>query len=124
MVLVEIALADEEFTDDERSSIVASLVNRFTLSEDDAHELLDYAVEQHETSNDLWGFTHLINESCSNDEKIGIIDEVWRVIFSDGSICGHENHVAHKLATLFNLTHEQLIESKVRILAEVRSGNA
>lgn len=120
VLLLEIARADDEFATEERESIIQSLRTRFDLSEDDANELIELSTEQRKESNDLWGFTHQINESCDPTEKMEIIDEVWRVVFADGSIDGHENHLAHQLGKLFNLTHGQLMESKMKILKEAR----
>ena len=120
VVLLEMAMADDEFTPEERQSVIRSLRTRFTLSEDDADELIQLSTQQRKESNDLWAFTNQINQSCDHSEKMEIIDEVWRVVVADGSIDGHENHLAHQLAKLFNLTHAQLIASKTKILKEAR----
>lgn len=122
VILLEIALADDEFTPEEREHVIRTMKTRFTLSENEAEELVDLSTQHRQKSNDLWEFTHQINNSCDRTEKLGIIDEVWRIVFADGSIDGHENHLVHQLAKLFNLTHEQLIESKTKMLKEVRSG--
>lgn len=120
VVLVEIAMADDEFEPEERERIVSALRTRFELSEADAEELIELSASERKKSRDLWSFTHLINDACSREEKMTIIDEVWRVVVADGTIDGHENHLAHQLGTLFNLTHGQLIESKMKVLGEVR----
>jgi uncharacterized tellurite resistance protein B-like protein len=120
VVLVEIAMADDEFEPEERKHIISALQARFDLSEADAEELIELSTAEREKSRDLWSFTHLINEACSREEKMTIIDEVWRVVVADGTIDGHENHLAHQLGKLFNLTHGQLIESKMKVLKEVR----
>ena len=120
VILLEIALADDEFTPEERDKALEALQTRFTLSEEDANELITLSTQHRKESRDLWEFTHQINEHCDRNEKMEIIDEVWRIIFADGSIDGHENHLAHQLAKLMNLTHGQLIDSKTKILKEVR----
>ncbi len=121
VVLLEMAMADDEFTAEERTSVDQSLRTRFALTEEDANKLIELATEERKESKDLWAFTHQINDSCNHDEKLEIIDEVWRVVVADGSIDGHENHLAHQLAKLFNLTHGELIESKTKILKEARN---
>ncbi|MFP6583332.1 MAG: TerB family tellurite resistance protein [Candidatus Hydrogenedentota bacterium] len=121
VILVEIALADDEFTDEERNHIVSTMKSRFNMSEADAHRLIEAATQARVNSKDLWHFTNIINQSCTTDEKQKLIDEVWRVVFADGSMDGHENYLAHQMAKLFNLTHGQLIDSKVRILDQLRN---
>lgn len=120
VVLVEVASADDEFSTEEREHILQALAARFSLSSADAEELLSVATRKREESVDLWQFTHQINELCGPEEKIEIIEEVWRVICADHAIDGHEDHLAHKLAKLFNLTHRQLIDAKVKVLDEFR----
>lgn len=120
VVLLEIALADDEFTDDERARITQTMESRFGIAHDDATALIDVATKRREESRDIWHFTNVINQHCSTDEKQSIIDEVWHVVFADGSMDGHENYLAHQMAKLFNMTHGQLIDSKVRVLKELR----
>jgi uncharacterized tellurite resistance protein B-like protein len=122
VVLLEAARADDEFTDDERANIVATLQQRFDLSESDVTELITAATAERKQSSDLWKFTHQINEACTTEEKIGIVEEIWRVIVADGGIHGQENTLAHQIARLLNLTHSQLIEAKVKVLEEYRNG--
>ncbi len=120
VVLIEVASSDDEFSTEERTHILTALSERFSLSSTEAKELLDVASQRREESVDLWQFTHQINELCKPEEKVEIIEEVWRVICADHAIDGHEDHLAHKLAKLFNLTHRQLIDAKVKVLDEFR----
>ena len=120
VILLEVAGADNEFTATECEHIIATLRNRFGLGQDDAEELIKTSETRRASSSDLWKFTNIVNSTCSNNEKLDIIREVWRVIFSDGTLDGHEDYVIHKLCRLMNLTHPQLIEAKMSVLAEVR----
>jgi uncharacterized tellurite resistance protein B-like protein len=120
VILLEIARADDDFTLEERQSVVKALSKRFSLSETDAHELIDFATNEREESRDLWTFTNHINQSCNRAEKLEIIDEVWRVVIADGSIDGHERNLAYQLAKLLHINHEQLIVSKMKILDNAR----
>ncbi len=118
--LLEIARADDEFCEEERTRIVESLCKQFSLSPEDAQELIDLATEKRSESHDLWSFSSEINQACSHEEKLEIIEEVWRVVFSDGSMDGHERYLAHQMAKLMNLRDDQLIEAKVKVLNELR----
>lgn len=121
VILLETARIDEEFSAEEKDHILQTLVRRFSLSEDDAHELMEASSESRRESVDLWSFTHQVNEACGTEEKVHIIEEVWRVIYADGTLDGHEDYLVHKLAKLLNLTHPQLIQAKVKVLDERRN---
>lgn len=120
VVLLEVAQIDEEFTDDERHQIVGILQKRYELSEEDAHELLDASTQSREQSVDLWHFTNQLNQQCTNEEKMLIVEEVWRVVFADNGIHGNESAFMRQLGSLLNLGPQHIIEAKVKILAEVR----
>ena len=120
VLLMEAAAADDEFTQTEQSHVVSTLRTRFALSSVEADELMQAASEKRAESYDLWQFTHQVNEASSLAEKIGIIEEVWRVVYADGTLDGHEDYLVHKLARLLNLTHRQLIDAKMKVLKETR----
>lgn len=120
VLLLEVALADDEFAPEEREQLLNALRDRFSLEADDAEELLDAAHKSRENSIDLWQFTNRINQMCDGPEKIRIIEEVWRIICADKAMDGHEDHIAHRLAKLLNLTHRELIGAKLKVLAEFR----
>jgi len=120
VILLEAATVGQEFTDTEKDHIVEVLKNRFALNENEAADLMREAHEIRQESHDLFRFTTLINQNFSHAEKIEIIEEVWRIIYSDGVLDGHEDHFAHKLRNLLNLNHPQMIEAKLKILEERR----
>ncbi|NUM56563.1 MAG: TerB family tellurite resistance protein [Candidatus Hydrogenedentes bacterium] len=119
VILIEAAGADNEFSAAECEHIVRTLKERFSLTQDDAEELVQYATERRAESSDLWKFTNTINQACTNEEKLDILREVWRVIYADGTLDGHEDYLVHKLAKLLNLNHPQLIGVKMSVRAEV-----
>lgn len=120
VLLLEVAHADEEFSEEEREAIVEALARRHGVDAEEAREVVAEAARERERSSDLQGFTRNINAACSREEKETIIEEVWRVIYQDDRLDGHEDYVAHKLARLLNLNHKQLIDAKVRVLDERR----
>lgn len=122
VLVLEAAGADNEFSPQECAHIVELLQQRFELTQEDAEELIQTAVDRRAESHDLWKFTNVINQSCGLEEKLTILEEVWRIIYSDDILDGHEDYFAHKLARLLNVTHPQLIDAKMAARGERRSG--
>jgi len=120
VILLEVAKADEEFTEAERSHILQTLSRRFDMTHAEAKELIDASVAKRDQSVDLWHFTHTINDECTREEKIHIIEEVWRVIYADGTLGAHEDFLVHKLAKLLNLSHPELIAAKLAVIKETQ----
>jgi len=124
-IFLEIANIDGEFSEMERENIISGLKKNFDLSDEYAEVLIEETNKELNGSIDLWRFTRLINQNYSIEEKIQIIEKVWQIIYTDGKLDAHEDYLAHKLANLLHLSHQQLIEAKVKVKrsrADKRSG--
>ena len=117
-LFLEVANSDDEFSDVEKENIVTILKKDFQLSDEYVKELMAVADKKRRESVDLWHFTHLINENYSEEEKIKIIETVWKVIYADKKLDKHEDYLIHKLSKLLRLSHKQLIEAKLKVLHE------
>ena len=59
-LLIEIAHADEEFTEDEEQHLVSAVRRQYGLEEEEADQLLELADKARASAVDLWQFTKLI----------------------------------------------------------------
>ena len=85
------------------------------MSDEYVVALLEASHEELKGRIDLWQFTNLINQNYSMEEKVRIIEAIWRVAYTDGKLDKHEDYLVHKLAKLLRLSHKQLIEAKVKV---------
>jgi len=115
-LFLEMASIDGEFTHTERDNIVSILKNEYNLSEQSIIELLIASQAEREGSIDLWKFTNKINQNYSVEEKIRIIELIWKIVYVDGKLEKHEDYLIHKIARLLNLKHSELIEAKLNVL--------
>jgi len=115
-LLLEMANIDGEFNDSERESILDILKENYHLSDEHAEALIEASNEELKGSIDYWQFTNLINQNYSIEEKIRIIEIVWKIAYTDGRLDKHEDYLVHKLAELLHLTHKQLIEAKLETI--------
>jgi uncharacterized tellurite resistance protein B-like protein len=113
-LFLEMANADGEFSALEREHIISILKRDFDLSDEHAAALIEASNEELKGSIDLWKFTNRINQYYSIEEKIRIVETIWRVVYSDGKLDKHEDYLVHKLAHLLRLSHKQLIDAKLK----------
>ncbi len=114
-LMLEMASADDEFSENEQNDIMEILKKEHGLEGDDAKALLEESKKKLDGSADLWQFTKLINTNYSKEEKIKVIEMVWQVVYSDGVLDKHEDYLVHKLGKLLRLSHKELIESKLKV---------
>jgi len=115
-LFLEMAGIDETFSQEELDTIISLLQQRYGLSPADTEDLLAAGREELEGNIDYWHFTNLINANYSVEEKIEIIEFLWRIVFVDGRMDKYERYLMHKLANTLRLSHDQLIAAKLKVL--------
>jgi len=115
-LFVEMARIDEKFTQAEVDTIISILKEKYGLSQEHADALLAEADNELADSVDLWQFAKLINENYSVDEKIEIIETLWQMVYVDGKMDQYEHYLMSKLKNLLRLSHDQLINAKLKVL--------
>jgi uncharacterized tellurite resistance protein B-like protein len=118
-VLLDIAYADGTFTPAEDGNVGAFLAGRFSLSQEDAKELMDAADEIRRKTVDHFALTHYIRKNSPLEERIEIVKTMWRLAFSDGKLTDYEGYLVRKLADLLGLEHHVMIEAKSAVLREL-----
>lgn len=121
VVLLEVAKSDDEFSSLEQATLSALLQKEFDISPEAVEALVQEAHAQRAQSIDLYEFTSQINEFYSREEKIRIVELTWKIIYADKELNRYEDHFVHKLARLFRLQHEELIDAKLKVLDQLRS---
>lgn len=114
-LLLEAAHADDEFSPDEEKTVIKLIRDEFQLTSAEATELIALADEERRQSTDLYQFTRLIAAQFNHTEKLAVLEALWRVVYSDGRLEAHEDHLLHKLAKLLDLKHKELIALKLRV---------
>jgi uncharacterized tellurite resistance protein B-like protein len=120
VLLLEAATADDTFSDVEQKKVVDILKSRFGMDDEAVKELIDESKRARQNEPDIWYFTNLINQNLSNEEKYNLMEAVWEVIYSDGSLGEFENYVAQKLYRMLNIDHSKFIELKLKVKNEIQ----
>jgi uncharacterized tellurite resistance protein B-like protein len=115
-LFVEMARIDNQFTQDEVNTIISILKDRYGVSQEQADALMEEADKELEKSVDLWQFARLINENYAVDEKVVIIETLWQMVYRDGKMDRYEHYLMNKLKNLLRLSHDQLINAKLKVL--------
>lgn len=118
VILLEVALSDDEYSESERELIVEILRGKFGLDDESVGELMQISEEQRRESIDLWYFTEIINSRYDDEEKFRVIEMVWQVVYADGRLDKYEDHIVHKLARILHISHARMIEAKMKYMPD------
>lgn len=99
--------------------LVADLVrDDFELPPAEVDDLLACAEAERREATDYFQFTRLINDHFTPEEKIGLIESLWRVAYADQRLTSLEEHLVRKVAELIYVPHAAFIGAKHRVEAE------
>jgi uncharacterized tellurite resistance protein B-like protein len=114
-LFLELANADDEFTEDERQHLESAVRRQFGLDAAEADKLLKLAQEAREEAVDLWQFTNLIAENYSLGQKMVLAEIMWGLVYADGDLAGKEDYLMRKICNLLSLEPGYLAEARKRV---------
>ena len=117
-LFIEMARADDDFTEEERDKIISIMKSTFDLDDDCVNDLMDLAEERLETDDSIYDFTNLINKNFDNDQKFELLKNLWRLIYLDKKLNMYEDHLIKKIGGLINMGHEDIIGAKMLVKEE------
>jgi len=118
-LLVEIAKADGDFSDNERKRIIALMKNDFELDDECVNELLTLSEQKVKDSVSIYEFSSVINESFTQQEKLELLKNLWRIIYEDGKLDSHEDRLIKIIGSTLNLEHKDVINTKLFVKREM-----
>ena len=113
-LLIHAAKIDENYTSDERE-IIGKTVKKLYPDLDNLDEVVSKAEKKEKDSNHIQEFTKEV-KSLSLENKIIIVETLWKIILSDGKSDIYENNLMRRLAGLLYLDDKIMGETKVKIL--------
>ena len=113
-LLIHAAKIDENYTSEERE-IIKKTVKELYPDLDNLDKVVTQAEQKENDSNHIQEFTKDV-KSLSTENKIIIVETLWRIILSDGKSDIYENNLMRRLAGLLYLDDKIIGETKIRVL--------
>jgi uncharacterized tellurite resistance protein B-like protein len=114
-LLIEVAKADSDFSNDERAALLRLLCSTFDLDDQGLTALEGLAAERSSDAVSLHEFTRVIVEACEPEERCQLIGLMWQVAFSDDHLDKYEEHLIRKVADLLYVSHSDLMRMKHQV---------
>ncbi len=114
-ILIEIAHADDEFTEDEGQHLLSAIRRQYGLDAGEAEQLLELAERARVDAVDLWQFTKLIKQSYSLGQKMVLVEVMWGLVYSDGDLSSHEESLMRRVCHLLDLAPGYLADVRRKV---------
>ena len=117
-LMIQTAVYDGIFDEQEKSKILELIKNYFNFNEDQKLTLFEIAIKVNDDSNDMQQFTSVLNHNLSEEEKLNIIEMLWKIIISDGHIDDYENALIRKISGLLYISDRDVGQIKKKLIAQ------
>lgn len=114
-LLIEMMRTDVEVTESERAVAMAALQEKFDLTPEETHDLVELAEAEADDAIDHYQFTSLIKAGFSEEQKRKVVEYLWAVAYADENADEHEEYLVRKIANLIGVPHKEFIEAKLRV---------
>ena len=118
-MFVEIATADGDFSDDERNRIIKTMQKDFSLEDECVKDLINLSEEVVKDSISVYEFTSELNDHLDKDEKLQLLKNLWKVVYTDGKLDKYEDRLIKIIGSTLNLDHKDVINAKLFVKQEL-----
>ena len=115
-LLIHAAKIDENYSNKEEEIIRQTLI-KIGVKNENINEILEKGKKIEEDSNHILDFTKEV-KNMSNQKKIEIIENLWRIIYSNNEADIYETSLMRKLAGLLYIDNDVMGNIKTKIRKE------
>jgi len=114
-LLIEMTIMDDNNAAIERQMVLSLVEKGFELTPAEAETLVNEAEQQAKHATDYFQFTSIINKNCTLEQKVQLIESLWKVAYADGKLNPEEEYLVRKIADLLYVPHLDFIMAKNRV---------
>ena len=114
-LLIEVINSDQKLEEQETEAFLAVLKENLNISNEDIDDLVELAQTQAKEATSLYEFTRLINDDYDYKQKVELIENMWRIAFSDNNLDKYEDHLIRKISDLIYVSHSDFIKAKLKV---------
>ncbi len=118
-LLLEMCRADFKIMPSERQSIAETIRDKFELTPQETRELMFDAETESECAVSLQIYTSLIQEYSTKEQKLKLIEDLWRVAYADQELHDLEQNLVSRVARLIGVADKASAEIGAQVASEL-----
>ena len=123
-LLVEAALLDGEFDEDERAIIVSNCMRSFDMDDKTANALLDEAIKLQKDAVDIHSFISKFAPNFDYKERLQLLEMLWGVVYADGELHDYEANLMRRVCGLLGVKDKDSGDLRKQVLARIETSAA
>lgn len=114
-LLVRVARSDNEYSSAERARIQDIISARYGLKDEDRDILLEGAETLESEAPDTVRFTRAIKEAVAYDDRLAVVEALWKVVLADGERAKEEDALLRLVVNLLGITDMDSAKARKRV---------
>jgi uncharacterized tellurite resistance protein B-like protein len=119
ILLLDIARADDDFSDNEISVINSLMKKYFNIDDEGVKTLIEGAEQYFKREDSIYEYTVIINQNFSNENKYELLRDLWRLAFADNKMDIYEESMVKKIGGLLDVDNQAIINAKLYVKEEL-----
>jgi uncharacterized tellurite resistance protein B-like protein len=116
-LLVHAAAIDGSISDAERKKLHGLIMQRFSLDDAAADELIVEATRVEQRAVDLYSFTAKLNRALDGAGRARIVEMMWQIAYTDDVVTEFEDNLIWRAADLLSVSQTERIALRERVAA-------
>ena len=118
-LLARAAWLDGKLDTAEEVALNRLMVERFSINETEAKEIIAEATEDVDNGNDIYKYTKVVRNSFDNSERVALMEMLWQLVYSDGELHDFEATLMRRLAGLLYVDDRESGAARKRALEKL-----
>ncbi len=118
-LLIEVINSDHQQDEREWAEISAVLQQTLQLQQNALEDIIRLAKNSAHRATSLYEFTELINANYAYEEKLVLMESMWRVAYADSNLDRYEDHLIRKVSELIYVSHSDFIRTKLKVRDQI-----
>lgn len=114
-LMMSVAMADEILEDGELNAINEILTDFFSITSEEATELIEAAKTKLEKSYDTYSIASTLVDSFSYSDRVDLICCIFEVAYADKNLHFMERHTIKQIASILQIDRLDLVRAKKEI---------
>lgn len=114
-LMFELLTTDRHIDEREIAAFKEILMNSFNLTAGELENIIKLAEEEAKQAVSLYEFTSLINQAYTYEDKLALIENMWRLALADQHLDKYEEQLIRKTADLIYVSHSDFIKTKLKV---------
>lgn len=118
-LLIRAATSDAQFGMEEREAIRRIAADSFGLTPEAVAALVDEAEGEESETLDLHRWAQAVKQAYSQEDRVGLIEKMWEVVYADGVLDDYEANLLRRVAGLIYVPDRESGQARQRVMTRL-----